>query len=293
MTSMPKSRIFAIGYLSCIPFFSFIYWFLPINSFKTELDTGNFITCLYFSTVTITTVGFGDISPLSLWAQILVIFESVSGLFLIGFYLNALAQSQSIRLTTQANQEAAEKSYQLRRAQLLRFDKLINIAIEQYDWYVFALTTPLDKRQTDDPKSNPGFNFSDMADLFGPTLYATDFLTPSVELYFKYQNKLVSNVRDMVRFVELSDWPALEQQSLKFLSDCLSTDIEDAIINILQNKQSKDIITKMIADTKGEPVYRGSGNLIDVYIGLYELIKDNLNFIQIYNEQLSTIRAVD
>ncbi len=57
---------------------------------------GNFITCLYYSTVTITTLGYGDISPISPIAQFLVILETVLGVITIGLFLNALSLKKSL-----------------------------------------------------------------------------------------------------------------------------------------------------------------------------------------------------
>lgn len=46
----------------------------------------------YFSAITITTLGFGDITPVSSWARLLVGSEAVSGVVLIGLFLNATAK---------------------------------------------------------------------------------------------------------------------------------------------------------------------------------------------------------
>jgi len=46
---------------------------------------------IYFSVVTITTLGYGDIVPLSGLAKILVALESVTGLIIAGLFLNALS----------------------------------------------------------------------------------------------------------------------------------------------------------------------------------------------------------
>ena len=50
-----------------------------------------FLRMLYFSAVTITTLGFGDIAPISTKARMLVMLESVLGIILIGLFFNSLA----------------------------------------------------------------------------------------------------------------------------------------------------------------------------------------------------------
>lgn len=54
--------------------------------------TGSFWRMVYLSTVTITTVGYGDIVPITTMARTLVAAEAVLGIVVIGLYLNALSQ---------------------------------------------------------------------------------------------------------------------------------------------------------------------------------------------------------
>ncbi|MBK8208683.1 MAG: two pore domain potassium channel family protein [Rhodospirillales bacterium] len=46
---------------------------------------------LYFSSIVITTVGFGDIVPMTALARGIVAFEAVLGVILAGLFLNAIA----------------------------------------------------------------------------------------------------------------------------------------------------------------------------------------------------------
>jgi hypothetical protein len=58
----------------------------PLNkviSFNHEAKVPVFLDCLYFSAVTITSTGFGDIIPLGRFSKILVVIESVSGVLLV------------------------------------------------------------------------------------------------------------------------------------------------------------------------------------------------------------------
>jgi Ion channel len=55
-------------------------------------SSGSFWRMLYLSAITITTVGFGDIVPITNFARILVSAEAVLGIVLIGLFLNSLAE---------------------------------------------------------------------------------------------------------------------------------------------------------------------------------------------------------
>jgi hypothetical protein len=56
----------------------------PANS------SGHFIRMLYLSAITITTVGYGDILPITTTARALVSSEAVLGIIIIGLFLNSL-----------------------------------------------------------------------------------------------------------------------------------------------------------------------------------------------------------
>lgn len=62
---------------------------------------GRFWRMLYLSATTVTTLGFGDITPTSGLARFLVAFEAVAGIVCIGLFLNALA-NRALRRREQA-----------------------------------------------------------------------------------------------------------------------------------------------------------------------------------------------
>jgi hypothetical protein len=64
-------------------------FFLASDGFTSEAN-GHFWRMLYFSAVTISTLGYGDIVPVSALARALVTLEVVSGLLLVGLFLNSL-----------------------------------------------------------------------------------------------------------------------------------------------------------------------------------------------------------
>ena len=51
---------------------------------------GSIFRMIYFSAVTITTLGYGDIVPLTTRARVLITVEAILGIILIGFFLNSL-----------------------------------------------------------------------------------------------------------------------------------------------------------------------------------------------------------
>jgi hypothetical protein len=93
-------------YLLLIPAFGVIYYLNP--SFWKEPLT--IIQSVYFSAVTITTLGYGDITPQTESARILAALEAVLGIVTIGLFLNAVAR--------QSNEDKESRRKEVLRAHL-------------------------------------------------------------------------------------------------------------------------------------------------------------------------------
>lgn len=83
-------------YIGLIPIFALFYYMLPENSFNLPIgEEMNFMLSSYFSVVTMTTLGFGDIYPITLIARIFVAVQCFLGVIVIGFFLNAISSKQA------------------------------------------------------------------------------------------------------------------------------------------------------------------------------------------------------
>jgi voltage-gated potassium channel Kch len=58
--------------------------------------SGSFLRMFYFSAVTITTLGYGDIVPITNGARITLAIESILGIILIGLFVNSLFQERKV-----------------------------------------------------------------------------------------------------------------------------------------------------------------------------------------------------
>ena len=97
-----KPLLFVFLYVLVIPLFAILYYFFA----EPKLD---FIDSMYFSTVTITTLGYGDIVPENVPAKVLVSFEAILGIVLIGAFLNTLSHNISYRATQKEKEAQKEK----------------------------------------------------------------------------------------------------------------------------------------------------------------------------------------
>jgi hypothetical protein len=79
------------------PILSAMSHFINGDSGFTSDVSDNFQRMLYFSAVTITTLGFGDIVPITTAARRLVTCEAVFGVVMIGLFLNSLTRKREPR----------------------------------------------------------------------------------------------------------------------------------------------------------------------------------------------------
>jgi len=77
-----RIRLSATSYFELINNFAFIYFTIPSSWFKNDAITSPF-DAWYFSGVTITTLGYGDISPIYWMPKFLVIQEVLAGFTLL------------------------------------------------------------------------------------------------------------------------------------------------------------------------------------------------------------------
>lgn len=79
-------------YLLTIFIFGYIYWVFSIPFSKGGIDVVLSLPhSTYFSVVTITTLGYGDISPLNLWGMLLTGTEAILGIITLGLLLNSIS----------------------------------------------------------------------------------------------------------------------------------------------------------------------------------------------------------
>ncbi|MDE6556189.1 MAG: potassium channel family protein, partial [Duncaniella sp.] len=165
-------------YICLVPVFALIYSWLPDGQFRIP-DGGytDFGSWLYYSIVTITTLGFGDYTPAHGLAQAVTAIEVMCGLIFLGFFLNAVGSMKSeIDLESEAEKQRLLHTKQETEKLRLTVPSIIH-NLNTYLSYCYAVTTPLSKRDGENASFNPDFTFQDMADLYKPSGLPSDRTT--------------------------------------------------------------------------------------------------------------------
>lgn len=96
VVSNVRPIVWICSYVALTPIFALIYWALPAGQFRIPDNAGtDFGSWIYYSIVTITTLGFGDYTPAHGWAQAVTAVEVMCGLVILGFFLNAVGSMKS------------------------------------------------------------------------------------------------------------------------------------------------------------------------------------------------------
>ncbi|MDP0589467.1 MAG: potassium channel family protein, partial [Candidatus Endonucleobacter bathymodioli] len=266
---------------------------LPCDFLNLGDHAKDLFTYFYFSAVTITTLGYGDIIPVGSFTQILVAIESILGLTLIGLFLNALSHKHGLEVQEKekAAQEARELSNDIK--QFSAFNRLVEMHILRYLTYTIPVTRKISDRK--DGELNEDFSFNDMQDMFKPTLRLSDHhFTPAVNFYFSEYKELYYAVEEAIKHGYLHRWENIETLCLEFLRNTRELDFSNYIINRPNTKAGKkkgsDFDMDMIEKYEGEVKFL-PGNGINAYIAMYLQIKYSFSFIKNYRQMVSEIES--
>ena len=157
-------------YVAVTPVFALIYWLLPEGQFRSPdeslMDYGS---CLYYSIVTITTLGFGDYTPTHAWSQGITAFEVMTGLIVLGLFLNAVGSMKSEIDVTSALEKQRMLHFNAEKDKLEKSTPLIIHHINSFLSACYFATTPESRRDSNNPVYNPDFTADDMVDRLKPS----------------------------------------------------------------------------------------------------------------------------
>lgn len=225
-----KPQRYALYYLTIIPLFGLIYYMLPSGMLNIEkppvYNTEYLITCLYFSVTTITTLGYGDISPTSSLGQILTMAESIIGIIIIGLFLNSISHTLSEKsIEKEKNlQLTLENKENIRK--LNAFNKIVEVTMTRHYKYMGIITNPSQHWKGNKLVNNDNPNrifsedlkFSDLQYFFrNSNQYTDNLFKPVMDYYYKSLNEFISSVEEMVKLGIVNPWPDLEELCLNFL----------------------------------------------------------------------------
>lgn len=289
-------------YVALMPIFALIYNWLPDGQFRIpDGGTTDYGSWLYYSIVTITTLGFGDYTPMHPASQAVTAIEVGCGLVILGFFLNAVGSMKSeIEVDAELEKQrqihdAAEKD------KLVKSIPMIIHNINQFLAYCYAVTTPVAKRASTSPEYNPNFTFHDMADLYKPSGLSIDQThAPAVEGLLRSTTRTALCIDSLQNRVDLTLWPQLLEDSFSFVAEYQMFTSSDALAERIEMRisEGKDItpsaaeksLSQTIATYDGPIDSSGERQLIP-YFDLYQFIKKTAAMARNIEIELTSIAS--
>ena len=276
-----------IGLYVCItPIFALIYWGLPDGQFRIPDNAStDYGAWLYYSIVTITTLGFGDYTPAHGAAQAVTAVEVMCGLIFLGFFLNAVGSLKSeIDVESEIEkQKAVHHSMELEKLQ--KSVPMIINSLNIFMAYCYAVTTPEDKRKGEEINYNPDFRINDLRGMFEPSGLPFDRTTlPAVERLMHSASQSSLALDSLQQRVDLTLWPELLEYCFSFVANFQMFSNTDLMFRnpdkiILSNSEGNDEavekkLSEKIAEWNADTDLSLDPDLKAVE-ELYEFIKEN------------------
>ena len=289
--------LWGVGYIGVIIVFALIYFVVPETEWGGCEGIGGFLDSLYFSVVTITSLGFGDTYPIAgSLVRILIIIEAITGILIIGFFLNDVAMSQAKHLDSINKQNENSRRYREAKHRLKQYLNVLKPVIERYLCGVFEVVTPTNIRSNNYPQDILSYEFrfqmKDICDLFKESFLMTNgYKEPAIVAYFKNQDVLYEEIRMFATTADLSYWPELESALFKFITLHQEFQYKDAIISDMniylgsgeEKTKFTDHICESIKGHDGNLKFRPS-NAMTPYEVLYVTLKENVSTIKMIYE---------
>ncbi|MDE6577840.1 MAG: potassium channel family protein [Muribaculaceae bacterium] len=294
--------VWIITYICLTPVFALIYWALPDGQFRIPDGAGtDFGSWLYYSIVTITTLGFGDYTPAHGWAQAVTAIEVMCGLVFLGFFLNAVGSMKSEIDVESEVEKQRQVHFKMEKEKLMKIIPGLMHNLNNFLAYCYALTTPIAKRNTEDARYNPDFTFNDLSDLFKPSGLAFDGSSlPVVGRFMKSASQTSLMLDSLQQRVDLTLWPELVDDCFAFVADYQMFSSEDVLTknatallpadSPLTAEVAESKISKEIAGWTG-PLEFAHNSEMQAIGELYYFIKENARIALNLEQVLTKLSA--
>ncbi len=234
-------------YLGIIVLFALLYYFVPG---VVEVTKSSFLKSIYFSVVTITTLGYGEITPKSDLGMALTSLEAIIGIVIIGLFLNSLWHDFSSRIEKSQEKSVNKRIAEQNLRKLISYYQFLNMVIIDYKIALSELTTPWEERNGN-LELDPYFKFSNLRDMYRhSSLLKNDTTKSVIHLYFEKLDALTSELKFILSNFDLIDYQELHKHIIEFLTISKAQDVREALYSYettgFGDKLKKDHLVEMI-----------------------------------------------
>lgn len=253
-----------------------------VSYLEASEERPNFGTLLYFSGVTIATIGYGDIYPKSDVARLLVFIEALLGVILVGYMTTRLYDFfKGIR------EAKLEKSND--KAKVVSSRMLLEPFIEKFFEDLSLMLMPLSSS-----KHEGAYTFNDLANMYKehtPHTIGALLERPYVR-FLDSCLRLSEMLQTILLRVDTIKHPELGEKITECIASIERYDYLSAFNNKLKTGSVDELAyktdIKMLRDYVGKPEFKDS-NMINLYVSFWNMIQvvgNNLKWIEKYVDEL-------
>lgn len=211
-----KSSIIFYIYIAIILIFSVLYHFLPVASFNSEMTIVNSI---YFSVVTITTLGYGDILPITNVGKSLVASESIIGIILIGIFLNSIWSNFSEKINEEQEKILEIKNKENRKEKIVAYSEYIESLIKGHLVSIVDISQSMEKKSSylNGEYRDIKIKFSDLSSAFGFSILTSHLMSPAFTLYAERYGIMRDELKYFIANIDLRDHPEIKDNMIDYL----------------------------------------------------------------------------
>ena len=181
-----------------------------------------------------------------------------------------------------------------------RFDRVLQLYIDQYITMFYCVATPITVRKFDEVKMPEHFSLKDMRDLHQVTLLVKEgFLSGSVDEFLHIELELRKELISLTQRYSFEYYPQIVQIFIDYIQESIKYDCRAGIAsNKAQMKSDKTFSTtiRKLLEEHGEEYYNKAldddnfpATIIHPYIYLYEMMKYERELILRYQAEISLI----
>lgn len=271
-------------YFGSIPLFSLYYYLFSENLNLSTNQSFSFWDAIYFSIITLTTLGYGDIAPDSECGRMVVMSEALLGVIFIGLFLNAISHRQAKLASDVEKKKIEAENLKNEKKKLLRYYNLLRLTEHNFKTYIYRVTTPMEKRG-EKIEPNEGFAFNDLKDIYTPSLLLSDdFRKPVISYYYETLDEYTEILKKILLETDIKLFPKIEEQITGFITLNKAFDFRQSILSAEKmetndKKKLSSLYSDMIAKYKGE-IKMISSSSYNQFFALYQSIEFNLTFFK-------------
>lgn len=193
-----------------------------------------------------------------------------------------------------------KNSREKEKAEIRKFDKVLQCYLEQYKTFYYCVATPLERRNFDNIEMPENFKLHDMKDLHYSTTLAKERINrSSVSAFLQIEFDLRQQIISIIEHHEFNYFPEFVDIFLKYIDASLNYDSRSAILTpaspSVNGKPWYDNIQDLLeneADEYYEQTKQGedmSGTIAHPYIFLYEMMNAERDLINQYQSEIQKL----